>query len=578
MDVNPNNLSESLTEHGTINISPCSDSAGGTKCPVDEKTLSDGVPLELKHNFKTQETCNSSIMVHTLAHTALITDASSGTEELVIITPDAKTSFSNISENDQLVAMKTVVDASLPLNTTEVSCSAEIPAKPMKDSVMSDEPTTATKVHVDITRDTEVLVNLPCNTEASVDILKNSDAPDEITLDTKEPIKATSMLCNANLSDNGASSSSVEELTDCNFGSERLEDVEKSCAQPFEQMQEAACSASDSESSSDGESLAVDMVVELGEHEDLAQGKMIGPLVAGELTISDLPPLGDLIIDIDKAVVLTELGNVQSIVDCLVVIKANSGTPALDEETVLFTEDRRSAGKVFETFGPVVSPFYSMRYNTTDNVTNSRLSVGDKIYFAAVQEKSLTNYVFMERLKETKGSDASWSENHEPPEKFLDYSDDEEERKAKAKLRMRDRPNGNAASDVTHDSCPTKKVKPHRVHTSRTKQKASHVSWPSSQPCTSGPEFNYHSYTPPSWAGSYYAPPPFQADSHNPQSYPAPPWQSAATFGVPPTIGNSWQHYSSPWTERDSSFYREEPPKPSKFVDTRFVQTEDPTS
>lgn len=36
-----------------------------------------------------------------------------------------------------------------------------------------------------------------------------------------------------------------------------------------------------------------------------------------------------------------------------------------------------------------------------------------------------------------KGSDASWEDNNEPPEKYIDYSDDEEERRAKAKSRNR---------------------------------------------------------------------------------------------------------------------------------------------
>ena len=33
----------------------------------------------------------------------------------------------------------------------------------------------------------------------------------------------------------------------------------------------------------------------------------------------------------------------------------------------------------------------------------------------------------------TKGSDASWENDEEPPRKYLDYSDDEDERKNKSK-------------------------------------------------------------------------------------------------------------------------------------------------
>lgn len=54
---------------------------------------------------------------------------------------------------------------------------------------------------------------------------------------------------------------------------------------------------------------------------------------------------------------------------------------------------------MFETFGPVVSPFYSIRFNSDEDVKNTGLAIGDKIFFAAAEDKSLTNYVFLDRLK-----------------------------------------------------------------------------------------------------------------------------------------------------------------------------------
>ncbi|XP_077999516.1 uncharacterized protein LOC144452318 [Glandiceps talaboti] len=44
-------------------------------------------------------------------------------------------------------------------------------------------------------------------------------------------------------------------------------------------------------------------------------------------------------------------------------------------------------------------------------------------------------YVFLQQLQQMKGSDASWKNDEEPPDEFLDYSDDEQEKEAKAKLR-----------------------------------------------------------------------------------------------------------------------------------------------
>ena len=50
---------------------------------------------------------------------------------------------------------------------------------------------------------------------------------------------------------------------------------------------------------------------------DVKIHKTLGPLVPEELTIYDLPPIADLTIDVDEKTVLSELGNVLSILDCL---------------------------------------------------------------------------------------------------------------------------------------------------------------------------------------------------------------------------------------------------------------------
>ncbi len=53
--------------------------------------------------------------------------------------------------------------------------------------------------------------------------------------------------------------------------------------------------------------------------------------------------------------------------------------------------------------------------------------------FMAPRLAEHTSFVFLSQLLELKGSDASWKHNQEVPDKFRDFSDDEEERMHKRK-------------------------------------------------------------------------------------------------------------------------------------------------
>jgi len=53
---------------------------------------------------------------------------------------------------------------------------------------------------------------------------------------------------------------------------------------------------------------------------------------------------------------------------------------------------------VFEVFGPVKTPWYSVRFNDADNIKGKGLHVGMKV-FCAPSEEAFTRYVFLEDLK-----------------------------------------------------------------------------------------------------------------------------------------------------------------------------------
>uniref|UniRef100_A0A2C9JKS9 H/ACA ribonucleoprotein complex non-core subunit NAF1 n=1 Tax=Biomphalaria glabrata TaxID=6526 RepID=A0A2C9JKS9_BIOGL len=150
----------------------------------------------------------------------------------------------------------------------------------------------------------------------------------------------------------------------------------------------------------------------------------------GEVLPEELPPLEYLTISPDENVELEPLGTVSGIVGVLVVIKALPDSPALFDDTVLFLEGRRPLGLIFETFGTVHQPYYSVRFNRNEDIRDQTIELGHSVYFAP-KASNLTKYVFISELRKIKFNDASWEHDNEPPPSHLEFSDDEEEKKAK---------------------------------------------------------------------------------------------------------------------------------------------------
>ncbi|KYO46251.1 H/ACA ribonucleoprotein complex non-core subunit NAF1 [Alligator mississippiensis] len=154
--------------------------------------------------------------------------------------------------------------------------------------------------------------------------------------------------------------------------------------------------------------------------------------IKDELPLEELPLGEDLVIILPEDIELKPFGTVSSIIDQLVVIESLKGLPPVNEESIIFKEDRHAAGKIFEIFGPVSRPFYVLRFNSPEHIKKKGINLKDAVYFAPSVE-DFTQYIFAEKLQQEKGSDASWLHDQEPPPEALDFSDDEKERNAKQK-------------------------------------------------------------------------------------------------------------------------------------------------
>lgn len=202
----------------------------------------------------------------------------------------------------------------------------------------------------------------------------------------------------------------------------------------------------------------------------------------GELDIDDLPPIKDLQISVKEEECLP-FGKVHSIVETLVVIEALPDVPAINLESVLFTKIGQALGEIFDVFGPVKRPYYTIRFNNRNEIESKSLSVGTLVYCAP--KTKYTQYVFIHQLAKMKGSDASWKGDMEPPPGYEEYSDDEEERKAK-KERKESRMKALAQEIVDLDE-PVRKVpsfeeRMNRQNTMRNQLFSNHLTTPPKRP------------------------------------------------------------------------------------------------
>ncbi|XP_031548844.1 H/ACA ribonucleoprotein complex non-core subunit NAF1-like [Actinia tenebrosa] len=197
-------------------------------------------------------------------------------------------------------------------------------------------------------------------------------------------------------------------------------------------------SDSDSTSSEDSFTIQKNRIEKMENEEDKIS--IDPPKTKDELLFKDLPPEPEVNLMLSNDVNLVHIGSVMSVVESMVVVKSLPDTPALDVDTLLFLENRKCLGKVFETFGPVRNPFYSVRFNTPEDITKMDVKQGMMVFFVP-EDLDFTKLVFISQLQRLKGSDASWKYDQEPPQELIEYSDDEEEAKAKAAKKQERRSN-----------------------------------------------------------------------------------------------------------------------------------------
>ncbi|KAJ3222038.1 hypothetical protein HK099_002776 [Clydaea vesicula] len=152
--------------------------------------------------------------------------------------------------------------------------------------------------------------------------------------------------------------------------------------------------------------------------------------------IEKLPPVQKITMDISPDVALACIGEYQNYVDDLLIIQSHNHIneeAVADVDTVVFREDRSAVGQIFDVFGPVIKPLYSIRFNSKEEILNLNLSKSEKFFIV----KDISKFVPVNNLKKLKGSDASNLHDEEVKEEELEFSDDEMEAEFKKQLKSK---------------------------------------------------------------------------------------------------------------------------------------------
>ncbi|KAJ2556640.1 hypothetical protein EV175_001870 [Coemansia sp. RSA 1933] len=121
---------------------------------------------------------------------------------------------------------------------------------------------------------------------------------------------------------------------------------------------------------------------------------------------------------------LSELGVIQSVVESSVIIRAHSSAErqVVDSGNIVALGNRRVLGLVFEVFGPVTQPMYTVRFPTSEDIDPLVCAEGTPVFYVP----ELARMVDTSAIR-VKGTDASNIYDEEVGSDTMDFSDDEAE-------------------------------------------------------------------------------------------------------------------------------------------------------
>ncbi|EPZ35667.1 H/ACA ribonucleoprotein complex, subunit Gar1/Naf1 domain-containing protein [Rozella allomycis CSF55] len=157
------------------------------------------------------------------------------------------------------------------------------------------------------------------------------------------------------------------------------------------------------------------------------------PMTKNELSaLNPLEPFENPYLDKENEICL--LGTIFSALDDNIVIQTTVECEPLNLDSLIVLEDRQILGNVFDTFGPIVCPFYTVRIPLA-TFPNASSLIGKNVYYV----KNQTEFINTREIMKFKGTDASNQYDEEIDADEIEFSDDEKEMEYKKSLKLKRR-------------------------------------------------------------------------------------------------------------------------------------------
>lgn len=274
---------------------------------------------------------------------------------------------------------------------------------------------------------------------------------DELDQINDESAKSTKKPKSSETEKVKADTNQVEQLSDEEIN---VDDISSDDSSEGSSTEESLSDSSSNESSDEHEISNIDYNDGEDEDEDSNEGPVKS---VHEITDEKAPSLPDNY-EISPNAPIEEIGEVTGLVENTMIIKARTSGEfrILQEKSVFCFEDRTVIGPLFEIFGRVQQPVYSVKFNSEEQFLKFKDSKGKTVYYVVPDSQ----FLYTDSIKHIKGTDASNCHDEELPEEEQEYSDDEKELAAKlAKKKKKNKKNKDKPTVTSGPSLPNKRQK-----------------------------------------------------------------------------------------------------------------------
>lgn len=365
-------------------------------------------------------------------------------------TENASSEIENIEP--QVATHNSDLDKSIPTDTNIISDVSQAPhvCPDNENTVQTSEELQQSNVEeqkMEFHNGLEQLKEMATETEIEKfdDIQREISDPidDESLKSTQKPESLETEKVEADASHKGLADE-AEQLSDEEIN---VDDISSDDNSESSSSEESLGDSFSDESSDENETSNIDYNDVEDEDEDSNEGPVKS---VHEIIDEKAPSLPDNY-EISPNTPIEEIGEITGLVENTIIIKARTSGEfrILQEKSIFCFEDRTVIGPLFEIFGRVQQPVYSVKFNSEEQFLKFKESKGKTVYYVVPDSQ----FLYTDSIKHIKGTDASNCHDEELPEEEQEYSDDEKE--LAAKLAKKKKKNKKTKDKQTHTSGPS---------------------------------------------------------------------------------------------------------------------------